>query len=82
MNDTLGHAAGDELLKHVAERLRKATRSTDLVARLGGDEFLLLVSSPDIAAEVDLVRARVARTISQPPSLRGTEVLAARRRRP
>ncbi len=74
VNDTLGHAAGDELLKHVAERLRKATRSTDLVARLGGDEFLLLVSSPDIATEVDLVRERVARTISQPTSLRGTEV--------
>jgi len=74
VNDTLGHAAGDELLKQVAERLRKATRSNDLVARLGGDEFLLLVSSQDIASEVDRVRERIARTISQPTVLRGTEV--------
>ena len=74
VNDTLGHAAGDELLKQVAERLRKATRSNDLVARLGGDEFLLLVSSNDIAAEVDRVRERIANTVSQPTSLRGTEV--------
>ena len=74
INDTLGHAAGDELLILVAERLRKATRSTDLVARLGGDEFLILVSSYAILAEVDQVRARVLDSIAQPTMLRGTEV--------
>ena len=74
INDTLGHVAGDELLILVAERLRKATRNTDLVARLGGDEFLILVSSHDILAEVDQVRLRVLHSIAQPTLLRGTEV--------
>jgi diguanylate cyclase (GGDEF)-like protein len=57
VNDTYGHDCGDRLLEVVAERLRDATRATDLVARLGGDEFLVMVGDiePRVATGPHLV---------------------------
>ena len=51
INDTLGHEAGDQLLKEVAKRLKECTREEDTVARLGGDEFAILL--PEIKNSED-----------------------------
>jgi diguanylate cyclase (GGDEF)-like protein/PAS domain S-box-containing protein len=76
VNDSFGHAAGDELLSRIAARLREGTRSADLLARQGGDEFLLLLT--DIEGDVQAVAERAAQTIRSaleaPFVLRGAEV--------
>jgi diguanylate cyclase (GGDEF)-like protein len=62
VNDTLGHGAGDSLLRTVGAELRAATRSTDIVARLGGDEFAILLpeTKPDGAIDAAAkIRARL-----------------------
>jgi diguanylate cyclase (GGDEF)-like protein len=64
VNDTLGHPAGDSLLKAVAERLASCVRGDDLVARLGGDEFAIVVHSFDAAVDAALIAARVQSALS------------------
>lgn len=57
VNDTLGHAAGDELLKVTATRMRASVRKSDMVVRVGGDEFILLLNG--LPCERDVVLARL-----------------------
>jgi len=75
INDTLGHAAGDDLLVQVADRLRGITRSGDMVARLGGDEFLILMVAANIRGEVEQIRERLSLTVAHPIHIQGTEVI-------
>src|SRR4029450_4199629 len=59
VNDTLGHAVGDELLKLVSDRLRKVVRETDTVARMGGDEFAILQTSIAQPSDATLLVQRI-----------------------
>ncbi len=76
VNDTLGHAAGDELLQAVADRLRNALRESDTVARLGGDEFAVLVkvSEPEAAGAT---AARILDVLRNPVRIGGKDVVCS-----
>jgi diguanylate cyclase (GGDEF)-like protein/PAS domain S-box-containing protein len=84
VNDSLGHEAGDELIVLLSERLREATRETDLVARPGGDEFLMLLADlertsalpgADPAALVaESVASRIHACLQSPFEVAGTEL--------
>lgn len=74
VNDTLGHATGDELLRCVAQRLVESVRSTDTVTRMGGDEFVILLTEMSTPACVAAVAAKVLAAISRPFRLAGREV--------
>ncbi len=77
INDTLGHAAGDELLCMVGARLARDSRAADLVVRLGGDEFVLLVQDANGDLSVASIVERVRRRIEQPIDLHGQSVSVA-----
>jgi diguanylate cyclase (GGDEF)-like protein/PAS domain S-box-containing protein len=75
VNDSLGHVAGNELLRLVARRLSDCVRPNDLVARLGGDEFAVLLEGLHSADHGLKLAERVLHALSQPLSVHGTEVL-------
>jgi diguanylate cyclase (GGDEF)-like protein len=66
VNDTAGHSAGDELLKHVAAALRGAVRGADLVGRIGGDEFAIVLWPVTDRAAALAVAAKVTQALSRP----------------
>lgn len=66
INDTLGHEAGDELLKEVATRLKACLRDSDTVARLGGDEFVVLLSELEEEKYAATVAQKIIATIAKP----------------
>jgi diguanylate cyclase (GGDEF)-like protein/PAS domain S-box-containing protein len=66
VNDTLGHAVGDELLIQVAARLKSCVRNYDTVARLGGDEFVVILRGQNIATDAVIVARKINLHLSQP----------------
>jgi diguanylate cyclase (GGDEF)-like protein/PAS domain S-box-containing protein len=74
VNDSLGHAAGDDLLIGVGERLREATRPMDTPARFGGDEFAVLLEDIESPRDAVAVAERVLAEIARPIRLQGKQV--------
>jgi diguanylate cyclase (GGDEF)-like protein/PAS domain S-box-containing protein len=74
VNDSLGHAAGDELLRQVAGRLDECTRGMDTAARLGGDEFAVLVEAPASEAVAVEVANRAHHALERPFHVAGDEI--------
>ena len=66
INDTLGHAAGDVVLKEIARRMNECVRESDTISRLGGDEFLVLLEDASDAATVTAVTQRLLAAVSEP----------------
>jgi diguanylate cyclase (GGDEF)-like protein len=74
INDTLGHGAGDTLLRMVADRLVAAVRQEDTAARMGGDEFVIALWELSHADDVVKLVSKVIRAVSQPYSIQGRVV--------
>jgi len=74
VNDSLGHAVGDELLVATAARLTTCVRPGDTIARLGGDEFAVLLEDVDGMADVVVVAERISAAVSSPFHLSGRDV--------
>jgi diguanylate cyclase (GGDEF)-like protein/PAS domain S-box-containing protein len=74
INDSLGHAEGDKLLKYIARRLESCVRPGDLIARLGGDEFVILLSEITDTAEALLVAERIQNDLKVAFDLGGREI--------
>ena len=75
VNDSLGHMAGNALLREVANRLRACVRPVDLVARLGGDEFAVLLDQLSSTDDASRLAQRVLDSLMQPVHLQGTEIV-------
>jgi len=74
VNDNLGHAAGDELLKMLAERVAGCVRSEDTLARLGGDEFVVVLSSVHSPNGANIAASNILKALSRPFDIDGTEI--------
>ena len=77
INDTLGHAYGDQLLKIVASRLKNSLRAADTVARLGGDEFTIILYQIGHADDAARIAQNIIAALTQPVSLYGKQVVTS-----
>jgi len=77
VNDTFGHAAGDEVLRTVAQRLLACVRDSDTVVRLGGDEFAIVAPGTVEASDADALVTRIQQALTQPIPWRDTPIRIA-----
>lgn len=73
VNDTLGHPAGDALIRQVARRLVAEVRGYDLVVRLGGDEFAILIGEPENQEAIERICGRIVAELERPFDLAGSQ---------
>jgi len=73
INDSLGHALGDQLLKEVSKRLVNTIRKSDVVARIGGDEFVIMIENEENIEAIKLVAEKVLNSFNEPYKLNGQE---------
>ncbi len=71
VNDTLGHAMGDVLLRTLSERLQSCIRATDTISRVGGDEFTIIQIAPQSTTEIEALARRIIEVTSKPFDLEG-----------
>ena len=73
INDSLGHEAGDRLLKEIGKRFKRSLRADDVVGRLGGDEFVIFIEELEEFRQVENVAHKILTTTIQPMTLQGEE---------
>jgi diguanylate cyclase (GGDEF)-like protein len=76
INDTLGHEAGDLLLKQVADRLKSSVRDIDTVARMGGDEFAILLEAASTQENAEIILYRIRTNLARPYELNGKVIIS------
>ncbi len=76
VNDTLGHASGDQLICEVSRRLRAVTRAEDIVARLGGDEFVVVIDAVRVNQILHIVEKTLA-VVGEPYQIAGREIFSS-----
>lgn len=74
INDSLGHNAGDELLRQVAARLKHSVRDSDVTARLGGDEFTVILENLTEPQKAEVVAQKIIHALSRPVKLHGHQI--------
>lgn len=77
INDTLGHSAGDELLRAVAVRLKKSVRAEDTVARLGGDEFAIILDELGKPEEAAMIARKILKRVNAPAWVGGKNLIVS-----